>query len=1127
MKIGYFLFTCLVLVLVGCQEEYQLSGLDPEGEALFTKLENSETGIDFSNMLDENVAFNGIQYEYFYNGSGLAVVDFNNDGLKDIFFVSALKQHKLFLNKGNLQFIDASNLTGILLHQKFSGGITVVDINNDGWMDIYISNSGKYKDPEKRKNKLYVNMGAENESRIPTFSEQSAKYGLDLADCSTQATFFDYDKDGDLDMFLLNHNPSSYPSDKSLAELITMDGGISNDKLLRNDNSRFTDVSKEAGIVQNRLGYGLGIAVGDVNNDGWPDMYVANDFTGKDFFYINNKNGSFTDRILEATKHISFFAMGNDMADINNDGWLDMMTVDMMGESNYDIKTSMSGMNPERFHETVDLGLHHQYMYNTLQLNSGYLNDNNVPIFSDIAQLSGVSKTDWSWAPLFFDMDNDGLKDLFVSNGIKRDFRNNDFVNYVNKKQDSIRQNKKFDAQKYIGDLLSKMPTRKKENFFFRNQGNLNFSKMNEVWGDGEETSSNGAVYADLDNDGDLEIIVNNTDDPAFILKNNARELGLGHYLSLKFNGPKNNRDGIGARVIVTTDESRQVQELYFTRGFMSAMSRELHFGIGKALTATVEVIWPDDKHQILNDVSVDQLLTLEYAKAENNKSRESEPSKTRLFKKSRVTGIDYIHKENDFDDFKRESLLPHKMSHEGPAMAVGDVNGDGLDDMYLGGALERSGKLYVQNSSGGFTSSNDDLMRKTATYEDVAAEFFDADGDGDLDLYVVSGGNEYNQGSSNLRDRLYVNDGKGGLSYTSNALPNIAISGSCVKAADFDKDGDIDLFVGGRQVPGKYPAPAQSYLLRNNSNNGKIGFDVVTGGVFDDWKSLGMVTDALWVDLNKDDYLDLVVTGEWMPIRVFESEGGRDFVEKTEDYGLKNTNGWWYSLAAEDFDQDGDIDIIAGNLGLNYKYRATAEAPFEVYADDFDDTGSNDIVLGYYDEAKLVPVRGRQCSSQQMPFIKEKFPTYDAFGKAEIGDIFDERQLKKSVHQSAYTFATTFFESSNGVFKAHELDNRAQFSSVNDILVDDFNGDGYKDLLLAGNLYASEVETPRNDASYGLFMKGDGRGGFHSMTAGESGVLVQGDVKYISPINIKGVKSVVFAKNNDAIEVLSLSSRL
>tara|TARA_R110002049_G_scaffold172059_3_gene338874 strand:- start:1718 stop:5101 length:3384 start_codon:yes stop_codon:yes gene_type:complete len=1115
------LYLFLFLILFGCTEEYQLTGLNSENEAIFTKLPMEQTGIDFSNELDENAKFNGLQYEYYYNGSGLAVSDFNNDGLKDVFFVSALKQHKLFLNQGNLKFMDASRFTGMLFRQRFSGGVTVVDINNDGFMDIYISNSGKYKEEEKRKNKLYINLGPKGEYNIPTFSEQGAKYGLDIADCSTQATFFDYDKDGDLDMFLLNHYPTTYPASKSIAELLNMDGTVSNDKLLRNDNNYFTDVSKEAGIIHSRLEYGLGVAVGDVNNDGWPDLYVSTDYSGKDHLYMNNKNGTFSDRILEATDQISFFAMGNDMSDINNDGWLDIMTVDMMGESNYDIKTSMSGMNPKAFNEAVDMKLHHQYMYNALQINSGFLNENNVPKFSNVAQLAGVSSTDWSWAPLFFDMDNDGFKDLFVSNGIKRDFRNNDFVNYVNKKQDSIHSNKKFSPEIYISDILSKMPTRKKENFFFKNSGGLNFLKMNSVWGDGVLTSSNGAVYADLDNDGDLEIIVNNTDDPAFVLKNNSRELGLGHFLAIKLKGSKSNRDGVGARIIVTAGEKQQIQELYFSKGFMSAMSRELHFGLGASLEVTVEVVWPDGKHQIIKNIHADQLLTLDYANAITKEIESDKEPVERLFKSRTVNSISHLHEENNFDDFLRESLLPHKMSNEGPSIAVGDVNGDELDDVYVGGASTFSGTMYVQKVDGSFMKTNTELMEHEAAFEDVAAAFVDVDNDGDLDLYVVSGGNEHNEGDYFLRDRLYVNDGSGNFKHVANALPNVALSGSCIKVADYDNDGDKDFFIGGRQVPGKYPAPAKSYLLQNNSKNGNISFVEVKASINDTWKSLGMVTDAVWVNLNNDSFLDLIVTGEWMPIRVFENLNGVDFIEKTKEYGLQNTNGWWYSLAVNDFDNDGDIDLVAGNLGLNYKYKANYDSPFEVYADDFDESGSNDIVLSYYDNKKLVPVRGRQCSSNQMPFIKDKFPTYDAYGKASVIDIFNDNQLKKSVHLKAYTFATTFFENKGGEFKSQIMENNVQLSSVNDILIDDFDEDGHNDIMMVGNLYGAEVETPRNDASHGVFLKGNGKGSFEYLNARESGLMINGESKYARTITIKGTKNVIVAKNSDSLQVI------
>lgn len=1122
MKKNGWIYILIVLVLWSCNKEIKLSGLNSVNEAIFTKLSKEQTGINFSNELYENMKFNGVQYEYYYNGSGLAVADFNNDGLKDVFFVSTLKKHQIFLNQGDLKFKDVTRFTGIVYQQKFSGGVTIVDINNDGWMDVYISNSGKFKDKEKRRNKLYINMGAKGEHKIPTFSEQGKKYGLDIADCSTQATFFDYDKDGDLDMYLLNHFPSTYPDNTTIEELLNVDGGVSNDRLLRNDTNYFTDISKEAGIIHNRLEYGLGVAIGDVNNDSWPDIYVSNDYSGKDHLYMNNADGTFTDRILEATNNISFFAMGNDMSDINNDGWLDIMTVDMMGESNYDIKTSMSGMNPKKFQNTVDIGLHHQYMYNALQINSGFLNENNVPIFSNLAQLAGVSRTDWSWAPLFFDMDNDGFKDLFVSNGIKRDFRNNDFVNYMNKKQDTILASKKFIPKDYISDLLDKMPTRKKENFFFKNNDGLNFSKMNKVWGDQTLTSSNGAVYADMDNDGDLDIIVNNTDDPAFILKNNTKELGLGHSVTITLKGPQKNIDGIGARVMVTTEENKQTQELYFSRGFMSAMSRELHFGLGTSSKATVEVIWPDNKQQLIKNVDANQLITIDYADAIAVSKNENKETVKHLFSKSNIQGLDYKHIENNFDDFSRESLLPHKMSTEGPSLAVGDINGDGLDDVHVGGALSRKGVVYIQNKDGTFLETNIPLMNSEAAYEDVASEFIDVDNDGDLDLYVVSGGNEYAQGSSFLEDRLYVNDGKGNFIKTANALPKIAISGSCIKAVDYDKDGDTDLFIGGRQVPGKYPTPAKSYILQNNSANGKIAFKEIEGNAT--WKKLGMVTDAVWVDLNNDYYLDLVVTGEWMPIRVFENNKGKDFIEKTNDYGFKNTNGWWYSLAVHDIDNDGDKDIIAGNLGLNYKYRASKDAPFEVYASDFDASGSNDIVLSYYDNEKLVPVRGRECSSRQMPFLKEKFPTYDAFGKASVNDIFNEDQLKKSTHLKANTFATTFFENKSGHFIAQPMQTEIQFSSVNAILIEDLDVDGNIDILMAGNLYGSEVETPRNDASHGLFLKGKSKGKFDLIKTNKSGLMLQGEVKHIKTITINKRKNIIAVKNSGALEIIAIN---
>ncbi len=1123
IKVIRFLIPALIFGLISCKKEYKLSNKNSEQENIFSKLSEEQTGINFSNGLPEDMRYNGLQYEYYYNGSGLAVSDFNNDGLKDLFFISALEQHTLYLNEGGLTFKDVSHGTDIKDEKHFSTGVTIVDLDNDGWMDIYISNSGKFTNPESRRNKLYINTGLTPDG-IPKFTEEAAAYGLDFADCSSQAVFFDYDKDGDLDMYLLNHYPSSYPADKSLAQLLEIDGGVANDRLLRNDNGIFKDISKEAGIIQNRLEYGLGVAVGDVNNDEWPDLYISNDYTGKDHLYMNNGNGSFTDRILEATDHISFFSMGNDMADINNDGWLDIMTVDMMGESSYDVKTSMSGMNPAAFQEAVDLGLHHQYMYNTLQLNSGFLDENKVPQFSEIAQLAGVATTDWSWAPLFFDMDNDGLKDLFVSNGIKRDFRNNDFVNYVNKKQDSIKQNEQFDPKVYIVDVLDKMPIRKRENYFFKNKGDLTFEKMNNTWGTGDMNSSNGAVYADLDNDGDLDIVLNNTDDPASILKNNSIEMGLGHQITFKLEGPKKNRNGIGTRVIVKKDSSLQMQEVYTSRGFLSAVDPELHFGLGAAMTFDVEVIWPDQKREYLKNLKVDGTITLSHTNAKNLENSPPEPVKATIFLENNLKGLAYSHKENEFNDYERESLLPHKMSQEGPAVAIGDVNGDGLDDMYLGGALGQKGVMLLQQNDGSFLETNQKLMEKESKYEDIAAIFVDVDQDNDLDLYVVSGGNENLEGSPLLKDRLYENDGSGNLEYNRNALPNLAISGSCVKPADYDNDGDIDLFIGGRQVPGKYPAPAKSYLLENKSVKGKISFTEAQEPLQDKLSKLGMVTDAVWIDLNSDGFLDLIATGEWMPISVFENQMGKELEEKTSEYGFDNSNGWWFSLTAGDLDNDGDLDLVAGNLGLNYKYHASLEAPFEVYAADFDNSGTNDIVLGYYDNDELVPLRGRQCSSAQMPFIKDKFPSYDAFGKATVKDIFNKEQLQESTHLKAYNFASMWFENKGGSFEAHQLTNEAQVSSINATLIEDFDKDGNPDLLLAGNLYEAEVETPRADASYGILLKGDGKGSFSAVSPSESGIMVKGVTKALRKLLTASTENILFIKNNDAPQIFRLN---
>ncbi len=1085
---------------------------------LFNTLYPEQTGIHFENRLTEGEEHNSINDIYFYNGSGVSVADFDNNGFQDIYFVSAQQGNALYLNQGGMKFKEVSAISGTADSLGFQTGVTTVDINSDGWMDIYLSVSGLHSTPEARRNRLYVNQGL-NDQGIPLFVDEASRYNLDIDMFSTQAAFFDYDLDGDLDMVLANHHQGDYPF-AQLETFLQTQADFTGERLYQNQEGRYVDVSDDAGLINNTLRCILGIAVSDVNNDRWPDFYVSNDFTGRDELYLNNGDGTFTPRIHQAFPHISYASMGNDLVDFNNDGWTDLFTLDMTAEDNFNIKASMGSMNELLYTTLLDLGEHAQYMYNTVQVNNGVSENQKVPHFSDIAQITGISNTDWSWSPLVFDMDHDGLKDLFVANGIKGDLINVDYLSFRNRMFVDYSEGK-VDKNTYFTNILEQLPDRQKSDYFFRNQGEISFENMNDVWVDELLTCSNGTSYADLDNDGDLDIVINNSGGSSIIYENQASDLNLGNYLQFKLKGPEGNPMGIGSRIMVDQEEGTQMVEQYLTRGFQSSVSPVLHVGVGVTESVPeVEIIWPDGKSQRLKDIHTNQTLMLAYEEADQEFAHGTE--QTRQFQD--VTGelnLSHLHEENAFNDYERESLIPHRMSTLGPALAVGDVNGDGSDDFYVGGAIGSSGKLYLQSKEG-FALAHPEPWSGDLRMEDMKAALFDAEGDGDLDLYVVSGGNEYDQGSPLLRDRLYVNDGTGRFEKSSDALPDIRESGSCVVPGDYDGDGDLDLFVGGRQKPGRYPEPVSSQLLRNESRDGKIQFTEVSGEVIPDLENLGMVTDALWRDLDGSGTLDLVITGEWMSIRIF-SNSGSGFQNISESSGVSEDVGWWNCIQAADFDRDGDLDLVAGNLGLNYKYKASAENPFEVYAKDFDNSGTFDIVLGYYDCETLYPVRGRTCSSHQMPFIKQKFPSYNDFGAASLVDVYGQENLEAALHYKATNFATSYLENlGNGEFRFHTLPNLAQISSVNRILVSDVDHDGHLDLVMGGNLFGSEAETTRNDASIGLYLKGDGKGGFIPVPAVESGLYMGGDVKDIKQIQLGPQQSEGFvsAKNSGYLQI-------
>jgi len=974
----------------------------------------------------------------------------------------------------------------------------MADVNNDGLLDIYCAVSGKYGTKE---NKLYINNGD------LTFTERAKEYGLDDKGSSVQSTFFDYDRDGDLDLYVGNYPRTNFNAPNSLYQFKMQNTkDIDSDHLFRNDDGKFIDVTEQSGLKT--YGLTLSATIGDLNNDGWPDLYISNDFSSPDFLYINNQDGTFTEQVKKTTKHTAFYGMGVDIADFNNDQLLDILQVDMMAKNNRRQKANMASMNPRLFWGTVNSGFHYQYMQNNLQLNNGIFNDS-LPNFSDVSRLAGLSSTDWSWGPLFADLDNDGLKDIFISNGTRREINNRDYFNEMAKL--------KLSPEVMLEKSLA-IPSEKIDNFVFRNSGDLNFEQVNDSWGIKYEGFSNGVVYADLDNDGDLEIITNNIDDLASVFENTSSDKN--NYISVEFKGAQGNAFGLGNRVYIKTGTDTQMQELTLTRGFQSSVAPELHFGLNQITSIDeVKVVWTDGKIQRLTNVNSNQKLRLKYTDAALESEIEDTKDNTLFAEVKEEVFPKHRHVENYYDDFIDQVLLPHKMSHFGPALAVGDLNGDGMDDYFVGASSNFTGAIYLQTADG-FVAVETEVFKSNLMCEDVGALIFDADQDGDNDLYITSGGYEFEPNSKWLQDRLYLNDGKANFTKAENdALPEMITSSSKVYTEDFNKDGKPDLLVLGRQTPKNYPSPANSYVLINKSENGTVKFENETQNLAKEFSNLGMATSAIITDFNNDTWMDIIVVGEWMPVRVFQnSESG--FTEVSEAMGMNaDTTGWWWSIQEGDFDNDGDMDYILGNNGLNYKYKATEEETFDIFINDFDQDEKSDIVLSYYNEGEQYPVRGRECSSQQIPAIKTKFKDYESFSEATLVDIYTEKDLKNSVHYQIKSFASVYLENREGKLISHELPVEAQVSSINQILVDDYNHDGHLDVLVAGNLHVSEIETTRNDASYGQLLIGNGKGDFESVSAMESGFFTPGDVKDMARIKVKNENYIIAVKNDDLIQ--------
>jgi enediyne biosynthesis protein E4 len=1091
-----FSFYCFVGFILG-----SCSPLEPQ---LFALLSPEETGIHFANTITEDDSLNVLTFEYIYNGGGVAVGDFNQDGLPDLYFTGNQVSSKLYLNRGDLTFEDVTAAAGVGTG-VWATGVTVVDLNQDGLSDIYVCAASPVRGASTP-NLLFINNGPGPDG-IPTFTEAAAQYGLADTGYSTQAAFFDYDRDGDLDLYLLTNALEDF-NRNSLRAKRTDGSGPSTDRLYRNNgDGTFTDVSREAGITTE--GWGLGVAISDLNGDGWPDIYAANDFLSNDLLYINNQDGTFTNRIAEYLQHQSHNAMGVDVADYNNDGRPDIMTLDMMPEDNRRQKSMFAGINYDRFDLNQQMGYQPQYVRNTLQLNNGN------GTFSEIGQLAGVYNTDWSWAPLFADLDNDGLKDLLVTNGYVKDVTDLDYVLYS-------RDNTMFGTEKANQDKVrqeyEKLLSVIIPNYVFRNNGDLTFENKSAAWGLTQASNSNGAVYADLDGDGDLDLVVNNINRPAFVYRNDADKLLQNNFLRLSLQGDSRNRQGLGARVVLRHHGREQVLEQQPTRGYKSSVEPILHFGLGKdTLVQTVEVYWPDGKYQLLRNVRANQVLAVRHAAAGPAPAQASPAQETLFREVTEESGISFHHHGSDHVDFKIQPLLPHKHSQNGPGLAVGDVNCDGLDDFYVGNSARQAGMLYLQSPDGSF--SGRPLGGPSEKADDMGALFFDADGDGDLDLYVVSGGSAFKPGASQYQDRLYRNDGAGNFTHAPTALPAMPSSGSVVTAADFDGDGDLDLFVGGRVQPHHFPAPGRSYILRNDQGR----FRDVTAEVAPGLADIGMVTAALWTDFDADGQVDLLVVGEWMPLTFLKNENGA-FRNVTDATGLTATHGWWNSIVTGDFNGDGRPNYIVGNLGTNSRYQASAEQPVRIYANDYDKNGTVDPILTYYIQGKEYPTHPRDAMTDQIVSFRRRFPRYADYGARTFHEMFTKEELAGARILKSERFETSYLENlGGGKFALEALPVQAQFAPVYGMLAQDFDGDGHLDVLLAGNSYATEVSVGRYNASIGTYLRGDGQGGFRPVPVQESGFFVPGDAKGMAGLRTAdGASLILVACHADQLQAFA-----
>jgi len=1071
---------------------------------LFEKLPASETGITFNNKIKENLNNFFVVYNYAYNGGGVGIGDINNDGLSDIYFTGNQVGNKLYLNKGNFQFEDITASAGVSGGYGWNNGVVMVDINGDTFLDIYVCRGGWKGSSKERANLLFVNNGD------ATFTEQAANYHIADVGFSMMASFFDMDNDNDLDMYLINRPQKFNLSHNAIEKGRENQNALFRHKLYENVNGVYKEIGLDSGIDRT-FSYGLGLATSDLNNDGYSDIYVANDYFESDYFFKNNGNKTFTQKIDSITNHVAFYGMGVDVVDFNNDGYEDIVEVDMTPSDYERSKTTMASMNVNGYQRILEKGNHYQYMHNMLQINNGN------GFFSEISQFSGIAKTDWSWSCLGSDFDNDGLRDLFISNGFRRDVFDKDvanqFTKYINSKEK--KQRSKLENLNHIVNLFKE---NKISNYIYKNNGNLKFTSKVKDWGLETISFSNGAAVGDLDNDGDLDLVVNNINDAAFVYRNNAEKNG-NNFIKIKLKGPKDNRVGFGAKITIYHQDSIQYHELKNVRGYLSSVEPIAHFGLGKnASIDSVKVKWPDGKESLVKEIKVNETKIISYDAAKLRKSRKKTVQPifvditTEAFQKKEV-----VHQENDFNDFKDQILLPHKLSTEGPCIVVADINNDGLEDFYMGGAAFQKGKIFVQKKGHRFVEVFQKSFFEDKNHEDTAAAFFDANGDGFVDLYVVSGGNEFPENSKWYQDRLYLNDKKGKFVKSLN-LPTVKVSGGCVVPLDYDRDGDLDLFVGGRLIPKKYPSSPKSYVL----NNSKGVFTDQTEEIAPEIQNMGMVTDASWQDIDGDSNKELLVVGEWMPITIVEVDNG--VFQKKEMESLQKTNGWWNAIEAKDMDQDGDMDFIVGNLGENYKFKASEDKPFYIYASDYDKNGTHDVFLAKNHKNKIVPIRGKECATQQLPKLSKKFKTYNQFAKADIGAILG-KTTSDFQRKEVYQFQSVFLKNEEGILKLVSLPGEAQYSTVQSVVIDDFTNDGVLDVLIGGNKFNVEIETTRADASVGLLLKGQENLEFKAVPMKASGVFLPKNVKVLKTIRLgekkNAVNGVLVGVNNENLRLL------